>query len=77
AGLIFGTRVFSDKPTAKLYAMAFSTLLLVIGSTTASGSGEAGSKVYARVAQITFAVVYVVMAFGVADRFVRRRERGS
>jgi hypothetical protein len=77
AGLIFGTRVFSDKPIAKLFAMAFSTLLLVIGSTTASGSAEAGSKVYTRVLQITIAVVYVVMAFGVADRFVRRRsERG-
>jgi len=72
-GLVFGTRVFSDKPTAKLYGMAFSTLLLVIGSTTASGSGEAGAKVYTRVAQIIIAVVYVVMAFGVADRFVRRK----
>jgi hypothetical protein len=75
AGLLFGARVFSDKPTAKLYAMAFSTLLLVIGSTTASGTGEAGSKVYTRVAQITISVVYVVMAFGVADRFIRRRAR--
>jgi hypothetical protein len=73
-GLVFGALVFSDKPTAKLYGMAFSTLLLVIGSTTASGSDEAGSKVYTRVAQIVIAVVYVVMAFGVADRFVRRRE---
>lgn len=74
AGLVFGPRVFSDKPAAKLYGMAFSTLLLVIGSTTASGSGEAGAKVYTRVAQIIIAVVYVVMAFGVADRFVRRKE---
>jgi hypothetical protein len=75
AGLVFGAKVFSDKPTAKLYGMAFSTLLLVIGSTTASGSDEAGSKVYTRVAQIVIAVVYVVMAFGVADRFMGRRER--
>ena len=74
AGLVFGVRVFSGSPTAKLWGMAFSTLVLVIGSTTASGSGEAGSKVYTRVAQIAIAVVYVVMAFGVADRFVRRKE---
>jgi len=74
AGLVFGTRVFSDKPMAKLWGMAFSTLLLVIGSTTASGSDEAGSKVYERVVQITVAVVWVVMASGVADRFVRRKE---
>lgn len=74
AGLIFGERVFSDKPAAKLFGMALSTLLLVVGSTTAGGSGEVGAKVYSRVVQIVIAVVYVVMAFGVADRFVRRRE---
>jgi hypothetical protein len=72
AGLVFGAQVFSNRPTAKLYGMAFSTLLLVIASTTASGSTEASEKVYARVIQIVIAVVYVVMAFGVADRFVRR-----
>ena len=73
-GLVFGTLVYSNKPTAKLYGMAFSTLLLVIASTTASGSTEAESKVYTRVAQIIISVVYVVMAFGVADRFVRRKD---
>jgi len=75
SGLIFGSKVFSDKPTAKLYGMAFSTLLLVIASTTSSGSAEAESEVYTRVAQIIVAVVYVVMAFGVADRFMKKRGR--
>lgn len=73
AGLVFGSRVFSDKPTAKLYGMAYSTLLLVIGSVTAGGSGEAGAEVYSRVLQIIIAVVYVVMAFGVADRYLQRK----
>jgi hypothetical protein len=77
AGLVFGTRVFTDKPMAKLWGMAFSTLLLIIGSTTASGTGEAGSEVYTRVIQITIAVVWVVMASGTADRFVRRKRRWS
>jgi hypothetical protein len=53
--------------------MAYSTLLLVIGSVTAGGSDEASAKVYTRVFQIFVAVVYVVMAFGVADRFLRRK----
>jgi hypothetical protein len=74
AGLVFGARLFSDKPTAKLWGMAFSTLLLVIGSTTASGSAEAGSKVYTRVLQIAVAVIWVVLASGLADRFIRRKE---
>jgi hypothetical protein len=73
AGLVVGTHLFSDKPAAKLYGMAYSTLLLVIGSVTASGSEGAGSKVYTRVLQITIAVVYVMMASGVADRYLRRK----
>jgi len=77
AGLVFGTRVFTDNPMAKLWGMAFSTLLLIIGSTTASGSDEAGSAVYTRVLQITIAVVWVVMASGVADRYIRRKRRWS
>jgi hypothetical protein len=73
AGLVFGARVFSGRPAAKLYGMAYSTLLLVIGSVTASGTGEASSKVYIRIAQITAAVVWVVAASGVADRYLKRK----
>ena len=81
AGLIFGARVFSGKPTGALYGMAFSTLLLVIGSVT-SGDDDAGSKVYARVFQIIVAVSYVVLAFGYIDRLLedrraRRAERAA
>jgi len=73
AGLIFGSHVFSEKPTAKLYGMAYSTLLLVIGSVTAEGTDEAGAAVYTRIAQITIAVVYAVAASGAADRYLRRK----
>jgi hypothetical protein len=73
AGLLFGARLFSDRPTAALYGMAFSTLLLIIGSTTSS-SGEAGAKVYTRIIQLMMAVVYVVVAFGLLERLWPRRE---
>jgi len=72
AGLVFGVRVFSGKKTAPLWGMAFSTLVLVIGSVTSS-SGDAGSKVYTRVVQIMVAVSWVVVAFGVLDRLFPRR----
>ncbi|MBW2217373.1 MAG: DUF2955 domain-containing protein, partial [Deltaproteobacteria bacterium] len=75
AGLMFGSRVFSGKPKAALYGMAFSTLLLVIGSTTSS-SGEADTKVYTRIIQIMAAVIYVVVAFGLLEHFKKlRREK--
>lgn len=70
-GLIFGSIVFSGKPKAPLFGMAFSTVLLVVGSTT-SGNGEAGAKVYTRVLQIVVAVTYVVTAFGTIAHFRRR-----
>ena len=73
AGLLFGGRLFSGKPTAPLYGMGFSTLLLVIGSTTAS-TGEADVKVYTRVIQVMVAVFYVVAAFGLLGSLHRRGE---
>jgi hypothetical protein len=72
AGLVFGARVFSGKKTAPLYGMAFSTVLLVIGSVTSS-TDDAGSKVYTRIVQIMLAVAYVVVAFGIIERISKRR----
>ena len=72
AGLLFGKRLFSGDEKAALFGMAYSTLLLILGSTTTSDSA-AGAKVYTRVAQIFVAVVYVVTAFGLVDRLLRRR----
>jgi hypothetical protein len=73
-GLVFGVRVFSGRRTAPIFGMAYSTLLLVIGSTTSSGSNEAGGKVYERVLQILIAVVYVVLASGTLQRLRARRK---
>ena len=74
AGLMFGSRLFSGKPKAALYGMAFSTLLLVIGSTTSS-SGEADAKVYTRIIQLMAAVIYVVIAFGLLEHFKNMRRK--
>lgn len=73
AGLVFGTRVFSGKQTAPLYGMAFSTFLLILCSTTASGSGDASSKTYERVFQLMLAVIYVVGTAGLLNRLAERR----
>lgn len=74
-GLMFGSRLFSGRPKAPLYGMAYSTLLLVIGSTTGS-SGDAETKVYTRIIQIMSAVIYVVVAFGLLEHFKKlRREK--
>lgn len=71
-GLFFADRLFSDKKAAPLYGMAFSTLIVIIGSATTSDA-DAGDKVWIRVIQIATAVIYTVMAY----RFVILWKQGS
>lgn len=73
-GLIFGKQVFSGKPKAALWGMGYSTFLLVICSTTASGTTEADAKVWTRVFQIMIAVIYIVVAFGLIAKFKKEKK---
>jgi hypothetical protein len=66
-GFIFAERLFSDSKFASIFGSAFSTFLLILGTVTASDA-DAGSKVWDRVIQIALAVIYVVVAFGIADK---------
>ena len=72
-GLAFGRQLFSGKKKAPLFGMAFSTVLLIIGSTTSS-TDDAGNAVIIRVLQMMTAVVYVVLAFGLMERLSRQRK---
>ncbi len=60
--LLFGQRIFSDRPTAPLYGSAFSTVLILIGSGTGEYGGETGSAFYQRIGLIMLSVCYVVGA---------------
>lgn len=71
-GLLFGSFLFSDHKYAKLAGSGFTTVLLIIGSTTTS-TDEAGGAVLARVLQITAAVLWIVIAFNVIENLGRRR----
>jgi hypothetical protein len=60
--LMFARKIFSDDPMAPLWASAFSTVLVLIGSGTGAFGGEADSKFYERIFQLTLAVCYIVGA---------------
>lgn len=68
AGLLYGKPVFSRKPLAPLFGMAFSTFLLILGDVT-SFRGEAGEKVWTRLLQLGIVVIYIVIAFSVVNHF--------
>jgi len=67
-GLTLGKKLFSGIPAAPLFGMAFSTFLLIIGSST-GGDDTANSKVWVRVLQIMMSVVYVAVSFGFIDKW--------
>jgi hypothetical protein len=67
AGLFFGNRLLGGGKKAPLFGMAYSTMLLILGTTTSS-DGDATSAVYTRIFQMTVAVTYVVFAFGFLNR---------
>jgi hypothetical protein len=73
AALLFGAGLFSSSRWAPLFGMAFSTLVLIIGSTTSS-YGDASDKATTRVIQITVAVIYAVVAHNVLLNLFPRRE---
>lgn len=72
-GLLFGSRLFSDSKYAGIYGSGFSTFLLILGSVISSDA-EAGSKVWTRVVQISIAVTYVVLAFGILNRIINSKK---
>ncbi len=75
-GLFFGSRLFSDSKYAGIYGSGFSTFLLILGSVTSSDA-EAGSEVWSRVIQISIAVSYVVIAFGILNRILMSRKENT
>jgi hypothetical protein len=75
-GLFFGSRLFSDRKTAGIFGSGFSTYLLILGSVTSS-DGEAGNEVWTRVIQISIAVIYVVLAFGILNRLVQLKNNNQ
>ncbi len=68
-GLLFGSRLFSQKPVAGLFGTAFSTFLLILGNVT-SFTGEAGEMVWSRILQLGIVVGYIVVAFYVVNHFI-------
>lgn len=75
-GLFFASRLFSDNKYAAIFGSGFSTFLLILGSVTSSDA-DAGSKVWSRVVQISIAVSYVVLAFGILNRILNSRMEKS
>lgn len=64
--LAFGSRAFSESKFAPLYRSAFSTTLVLIGSSVSPLGDEADEEFYKRLAQVMLAGVYIAAAFYVS-----------
>ncbi|MCE2570003.1 DUF2955 domain-containing protein [Motilimonas eburnea] len=59
--LQFAHKMYANPDKAMVFSTIFSTLLVLVSSTMASGSGDVDSNFYARIAQIGGACVYLVV----------------
>jgi len=66
--LSFGINVFSERPTAKYYNSALIALLILVNGSMGEGA-EFTEKFIMRVVLITLAVIYIVIALKVLERF--------
>ncbi len=73
--LVIGTRIFSERPEAPVYATVLSTVLLLVGGSIAPFGDDVSGSFMLRIGQILVAVLYVVGALALIDRI--RTERGS
>jgi hypothetical protein len=75
--LLVGTRLFSERPDAPVYATVLSTVLLLVGGSIAPFGDDVGGKFTLRIGQILVAVVYVVGALALVERIRAAREAAS
>jgi hypothetical protein len=72
--LLIGTRIFSDRPEAPVYATVLSTVLLLVGGSIAPFGDDMSAKFTLRIGQILIAVLYVVGALTLIDRIRTEHE---
>lgn len=70
ASLWFANIIFSERPSAPLFIMGFTTVILLISSGT-SGEDGAGSDFYQRIIQIALACGYSIMVANLADNLIK------
>ncbi len=66
SALVFGSAMFSDRPSAPYYSAAFSTLLILIATSMGEGA-DIGANIWIRVALVSIAGLYVVGALSVLE----------
>jgi hypothetical protein len=66
SALLFGSVMFSDRPTAPYYSSAFSTLLILISTSMGEGA-DFGANFWIRVGLVAMAGLYVVGALSVLE----------
>ena len=69
--IVFAKIIFSDKALAPLYAMAFSTVIILIFGATLS-TADADEKFYTRIIQIGCACSYVIFATIAASPLIKK-----
>ncbi|KGK01139.1 DUF2955 domain-containing protein [Thalassotalea sp. ND16A] len=74
--IYFAKLTFSERPLAPIYAMAHSTIIILIAAGSLSDGG-AGEKFYIRILQIAAACAYIIFTTYLATPFLKRIENSN
>ena len=69
--IVFSRIIFSEKALAPIYAMAFTTVIILIFGAT-SGTADADEKFYTRIFQIGCACAYIVVVTIAANPIIKK-----
>jgi len=76
AALLMGDQIFSGTKLGSALKGGIATFFVVLGPSL-TGDAAAGADLVVRLLTIAFAVVYVVLAFGLMERLTRGRRRAA
>jgi uncharacterized membrane protein YccC len=77
AALLFGEKIYSGKPEGKLWASAFTTILLILGGILSPTSDGASAKLADRLWQIGLAALYVAFAYTLLNEMIRHSKKAG
>jgi hypothetical protein len=75
SALVFSTQYFSDNPLGKYYALGFSTVVIIISTSTMPSADEAEVKLIGRLFRIGLAAIWVIYGMNLLERLFPRRSK--
>jgi len=77
AALFIGDQIFQNKKYAVYIKAGFSAIIIVFGSAVGNDKVDAGGKAFLRVIQVGIVVLYLIVAFGLLEKWFPTKKQSA